>query len=109
MHKAGVRFNDPRYDKEYAKINARIPGKAQMHNRLAFDENGVPNMYVFSTCTKYIEHIPALVYSETDPEDVDTRGEDHDYDAGRYFLMSRKVKPRTPLFRKPKPYNPLER
>lgn len=69
--------------------NARLAGKMQLHRRLAFDENGRPGMYVFSGCREFIRCIPALVYSETKTEDVDTDGEDHCYDAARYFLMAR--------------------
>jgi len=69
--------------------NARIAGKLQLHRRLAFDEDGRPGMYVFSNCREFIRCIPALCYSETKTEDVDTDAEDHCYDAARYFLMSR--------------------
>lgn len=71
--------------------NARLDGKMQLHNRLSFDENGIPMMYVFSTCKEFIRTITTLVYSEKRVEDVDTNGEDHAYDAARYFLMSRPI------------------
>lgn len=76
--------------------NTRLAGKMQLHNRLVFDESGIPMLYVFSTCREFIRTIPALVYSETRVEDVDTKTEDHIYDSTRYFLMSRPmgVKPR---------------
>lgn len=69
--------------------HARLAGKMQLHRRLAFDADGRPGMYVFSNCREFIRCIPALTYSETKTEDVDTDGEDHCYDAARYFLMSR--------------------
>lgn len=71
--------------------NKRIPGKMQLHHRLAFDEKGIPGMYVFKTCTQFIRTIPSLVYSTVNPEDIDTAMEDHDYDACRYFLMTNPV------------------
>jgi len=71
--------------------NKRIPGKMQLHHRLAFDERGIPRMYVFKSCTQFIRTIPALVYSGVNPEDIDTVMEDHDYDACRYFLMTNPV------------------
>lgn len=71
--------------------NKRIPGKMQLHHRLAFDENGIPRMYVFKTCAHFIRTIPSLVYSSVSPEDIDTAMEDHDYDACRYFLMTNPV------------------
>jgi hypothetical protein len=69
----------------------------QMHYRLAFDKNGFPMMYVFSTCKAFIRTIPLLQYDEHKPEDVDTDGEDHVADETRYFCMSRPIKPRMPL------------
>ena len=52
----------------------------------AFDpiEDDVPRIRFTSNCTNCIEHIPALPSSELDVEDVDSNGEDHEYDALRY-------------------------
>lgn len=72
----------------------RIDGKMQCHYRLAFDEDGYPMFYVFNTCKHFIRCIPALVYDETNVEDVDTKGEDHNYDEWRYVCMSRPIEPR---------------
>ena len=82
----GVFFN--RADKH------RLPGKMQCHYRLAFDEDGLPMFYVFNTCPNFIRTIPALLYSETDPEDVDTKMEDRIYDEWRYCCQERKISPR---------------
>ena len=90
--------------------NARLLGWAQLHDRLRFDEAGMPRLYFFSTCHSCIRTIPALPYSmgRGRSEDVDTESEDHLADALRYLLMDR------PLGRKPtaaprrKPFNPLE-
>jgi hypothetical protein len=73
--------------------NSRIPGKMQMHNRFAFDDNGLPMLYVFSTCTNFIRTIPTLVYDELNVEDVDTDCEDHIYDECRYVLMEHPISP----------------
>jgi hypothetical protein len=67
--------------------NTRVAGKAQLHNRLAFDSRGIPMLYVFSTCKHFIRTVPSLVYSQVDVEDVDTEGEDHIYDECRYMCM----------------------
>ena len=67
--------------------NTRLAGKAQLHRRLAFDERGIPMLYVFSTCKHFIRTVPALIYSQIDVEDVDTTGEDHIYDECRYVCM----------------------
>ena len=73
--------------------NKRIPGWMQVHYRLAFDDNGFPQMYVFSNCRAFIRTIPLLQYDEHKPEDLDTDGEDHVADEVRYFCMSRPIKP----------------
>ena len=57
--------------------NARIDGKMQVHHRLAFDGQGYPRLQVFNTCKHFIRTVPALVYDESDVEDIDTDGEDH--------------------------------
>ena len=72
----------------------RIDGKMQCHYRLAFDEEGYPMFYVFKTCKHFIRCIPALVYDETNVEDVNTKQEDHNYDEWRYVCMSRPIEPR---------------
>lgn len=72
----------------------RWPGKMQCHYRLAFDEDGYPMFYVFNTCRNFIRTIPALLYSETNVEDVDTKMEDHIYDEWRYVNMARPIAPR---------------
>lgn len=72
----------------------RIDGKMQIHHRLAFDEGGVPMLYVFNTCKHFIRTVPNLVYDETDVEDVDTDGEDHIYDEIRYVCMKNPIAPR---------------
>ena len=73
--------------------NTRIAGKQQLHNRLAFDSQGIPMLYVFSTCRHFIRTVPALVYSQVDVEDVDTDGEDHIYDECRYVCMENPCAP----------------
>ena len=71
----------------------RIPGWMQCHYRLAFDENGVPMMYVFDTCKAFLRTVPQMIYDEHSPEDLDTAQEDHVCDEWRYFCMSRPIKP----------------
>lgn len=89
--------------------NTRIAGLMQLHERLRFREDGRPMLYVFESCRDWIRTVPNLPYSLKKPEDVDTAAEDHDYDATRYFLMSR------PLVATPRKqithneYSPFER
>jgi len=74
--------------------NQRLAGKMQVHYRLAFDQEGFPMLYFFDTCKHMIRTLPALRYDPVSPEDVDTRQEDHLYDAMKYFLMSDPIAPR---------------
>ena len=76
-----------------AADNTRLAGKMQMHYRLAFDGEGRPMLQVFRTCRHFIRTIPALVYDESNVEDVDTRQEDHIYDECRYVLMENPISP----------------
>ena len=71
--------------------NKRIPGWMQMHYRMAFDANGYPLMYVFENCEAFRRTIPLLCFSKTNPEDLDTDGEDHVADEVRYLCMSTQV------------------
>ena len=74
--------------------NTRLPGWMQVHYRLQFDENGIPDMYIFKTCKGFIRTIPLLQYSKTRPEDLDTDGEDHIADEVRYMCMARPISPK---------------
>jgi len=100
MEKRRVYFESGRHN--------RIAGKMQVHNRLKFDERGVPMLYVFSTCRNFIRTVPALCYSTTDVEDVDTAQEDHIYDELRYILSEYPISPKVTEPRKPKSFDPLE-
>lgn len=97
--------------------NARLAGKSEFHERLRMRDSDVemgtaarfekpgaiegfrqeslrrPLLQVFRTCMHFIRTIPALPYSLTKAEDVDTASEDHVYDECRYFLMSRPMLP----------------
>lgn len=88
--------------------NSRIAGKMQVHYRFAFDADGRPMLYVFNTCKGFIRTIPMLTYSDRDPEDVDTKLEDHIYDETRYMCQMNPIAPRKNTLA-PKPqYNPLD-
>lgn len=65
----------------------RIPGKLQIHNRLAFDKNGIPMLYVFDCCKDFIRTFPSITYDPLNPEDIDSACEDHIYDETRYLCM----------------------
>ncbi len=74
--------------------NTRIAGKMQYHYRFAFDEDGDCMFQVFNTCRNFIRTIPALVYSESNVEDIDTDLEDHIYDECRYVMMENPITPK---------------
>lgn len=99
MEKSGVYFEKGRND--------RLAGKMQVHYRLAFDRKGLPMLYVFNTCKNMIRTLPQLRYDPVNPEDADTRQEDHLYDALKYFLMSDPIPPRMSQEPQETVYNPL--
>lgn len=73
--------------------NKRIPGWMQVHYRLRFDENGMPLMYVFENCSAFRRTVPLLQFSKTNPEDLDSDGEDHVADEVRYLCMYCPINP----------------
>ena len=77
--------------------NQRIPGWMQVHYRLQFDENGYARMYVFNNCKAFIRTMPLMMYSDTHPEDLNTKLEDHCPDEVRYMCMSRPISPIIPV------------
>lgn len=69
--------------------NKRIPGHNEVRARLVGNPDGHPMLYMFSTCTNLIRTLPQLQHDDRKPEDLNTEGEDHVYDALRYGCMSR--------------------
>ena len=88
--------------------NNRISGILQVHERLKFDENGIPMLYVFKTCKHLIRTLPILQYDAHKVEDVDTSMEDHGYDSLRYMCNWRPIKAQVLTEQSRKPYNPLD-
>jgi hypothetical protein len=75
---------------------SRVSGKNEIHRRLQIDEfTEQPRLVFFNNCTNTVSQLPALPLDKKNPEDVDTRAEDHLYDALRYGIMSR---PRFSIF-----------
>jgi hypothetical protein len=52
------------------------------------DSYGQSRLKIFNTCTNLIRTLPSLPMSKTNSEDVDTKAEDHAYDALRYMFMN---------------------
>ena len=80
---------------------SRVSGKNEIHRRLQVDEfTEKPRLVFFNNCTNTISQLPSIPLDKKNPEDVDTKAEDHLYDALRYGIMTR---PRSNLF----DYSPL--
>ena len=91
---------------------SRIAGKNELHRRLQVDEfSEEPRLVFFNTCTNLISQLPIIPLDKRNPEDIDTKSEDHLYDALRYGVMSR---PRfsiwdfDPTHQKPSSYVPSD-
>jgi len=67
----------------------RDAGKQEVHRRLSDGSRGKPRVRFFNNCTDMIRTLPMLPVNKTNPEDVDTKAEDHAYDALRYMFMAR--------------------
>ena len=67
-----------------------------------FSEESVPNFYIIKgTCPNLIRTIPLMIRDERNPEDLDTKSDDHILDALRYSLtnINAPVKPKKVLSR----------
>lgn len=49
-----------------------------------------PGLYFFNTCINLVSHLPVLPRDPNKTDDVDTKSEDHDYDALRYRVLNKK-------------------
>lgn len=82
--RSGVRFVPSNRD--------RISGKVELHRRLSIREKtGEPQLKVFSNCINLIRTLPTIPYAKNNAEDVDTKADDHAYDALRYMVMTRQT------------------
>lgn len=76
---------------------SRVNGKMEIHRRLALrrqaDNTEAPSLRIFNTCRNVIRQMQTLPLDQSNPEDVDTKAEDHAYDALRYGVMSRPLNP----------------
>lgn len=82
------------------QMRARLRGLGWDNDNNCPGPNWQPTFYVFSTCTHFIRTVPVLQHDPDRPEDVDTDGEDHAADEGRYACMSRPFVPE-PVEEKP--------
>lgn len=96
-------------DNARVSLRGALGGWDQVRQRLQGDEDGRPMLVTFSNCVDFIRTVPALQHDQSRPEDIDTDGEDHAGDEGRYACMSRpwvKKQP-TPSMAKDKSYRSL--
>lgn len=76
--------------------NKRLPGWEQVRQRLV-GQDGKPMLYAAHQCEDFWRTMPTLQHDETNPEDLDTDGEDHIADEVRYACMSRPWAPKIEL------------
>ena len=91
----GVHFNKADRD--------RVQGRHQVHKRLKLDEQidedgevktESPQFQAFNDQPAFWRTMLNLVEDEKNPEDIDTKQEDHAYDEFRYMCMARPVAPK---------------
>lgn len=66
--------------------NHRAHRKDLMHRFLSLAPDGKPWLQVFDTCRQLTSQLPSLPIDPNRPDDVDTRAEDHAYDALTHAL-----------------------
>lgn len=78
------------YEAEGVKLtradNSRLGGVRKLHRVLGKLADNKPGLQVFNTCEYFIDTLRNLPSDPNNPEDVDTKADDHAYDAGRYGL-----------------------
>lgn len=64
----------------------RIGRVATTHNWLSLAPDGLPYWMITENCFHLLTTLPALLIDEHNPEDVETEGNDDNYDSVSYFL-----------------------
>jgi hypothetical protein len=70
---------------------SRVHGLSAIHQRLALKKDGYGGLVICRTARNLVRTLPSMVYSRTNPEDIDDSCEQHAVDALRYGL-TRKVR-----------------
>ncbi len=65
---------------------SRIAGVANFKRLLKVQRDGRPRLIILDSCPNLIRTIPQLLRDKNRPEDIDTTGEDHLWDALRYAM-----------------------
>lgn len=76
--------------------NDRLLGVSTVADKLRVRGDGRPRLLIYSTCRYLISTLPALPRSDKNPEDVDTKADDHAYDSLRYLLLGFGSTPASP-------------
>lgn len=66
---------------------AKMHRQALLHQLLEVSTDDTPYLQVHENCANLIRTIPDLPYSDTKPEEISDRSEDHAYDSLTYGLM----------------------
>lgn len=81
--------NNTRTDPARKARSEAVIGWDAVRQRLRGDADGHPLIVFFETCPHVIRTLPVLQHSEINPEDLDTKAEDHAADAIRYLCNGR--------------------
>jgi Terminase large subunit, T4likevirus-type, N-terminal len=65
---------------------ARMNRQATMHQVLSDSPDGTPYFQVHENCVNFIRTLPGLPYSDTIPEEIASKADDHCYDSASYAL-----------------------
>ena len=71
---------------------SRVAGVSAVHQRLALKSDGFGGLVITRNCRNLIRTLPAMVYSRTNPEDIDPGCEEHAIKALMYGLTRRQMK-----------------
>lgn len=79
-------------DLPYVRANSLAHGSRMhrqnlLHQLLQISPDGTPFLQILNTCPNVIRTLPDLSYSTTTREEIDSKADDHDYDALTYALM----------------------
>ena len=100
MSTFGIHFT-PIDSKRHIKIRA-------FRDHLRPDAGGVPKMLVYRSCESFFRTVGSLVMDKIDPEDVDSKGEDHCYDEACHICMMRTMAQPRPIIPKTGPQRIME-
>lgn len=85
--------------------NDRVMGWGRLRHWLRLAPDGMPWIMFHPRCVTTIRTLPAVVRDKSDPDDIDTHGEDHGPDTVRYGIMAR---PTPTVLRLPSIYIPAD-